>query len=76
MNTNIYHLSNGLTVIYVVNPSALLSSACLCINAGAKNDTKKFGLAHIVEHSVFSGSDHHSSDMINLISYQHGCISK
>ena len=73
MNTNIYHLSNGLTVIYVVNPSALLSSACLCINAGAKNDTKKFGLAHAVEHSIFSGSDHHSSDMINLISYQHGC---
>lgn len=73
MKTEIYHLSNGLPVIYLVEPSAPLSYACLCVNAGGKDDKPSFfGLAHAVEHFLFLGSEHYSKQELNTIPPQFG----
>ena len=73
MTTNVYYLSNGLPVIYMVEPSTPLAYACLCVNAGAKDDKPSlFGLAHAVEHFLFLGSEHYSKNELNTIPSQLG----
>ncbi|MBR1605260.1 MAG: insulinase family protein [Alphaproteobacteria bacterium] len=73
MTTNVYYLTNGLPVIYIVEPSAPLAYACLCVNAGAKDDRPSlFGMAHAVEHFLFLGSEHYSKQELNTIPSQLG----
>ena len=73
MKTDVFQLSNGLPVIYMVEPSAPLACACLCVNAGAKDDKPSlFGLAHAVEHFLFLGSMHYSKHELNVLPSQLG----
>ena len=73
METKQFTLSNGLPVIYIINPSTPLAYACLCVNAGAKDDKpSQLGLAHAVEHFLFMGSKHFSKQEINDLPSQWG----
>lgn len=73
MKTDVHYLANGLPVIYMVNPSTPMAYACLCINAGAKDDKPLlFGLAHAVEHFLFLGSKHYSKQELNTLPAQLG----
>lgn len=73
MKTNVYYLPNGLPVIYIVNQASVLSYACLCVNAGAKDEPLPLlGLAHAIEHFLFLGSKHHSKQEINCLPSQLG----
>lgn len=73
MKTDIRYLSNGLPVIYMVKPSTQMAYACLCVNAGAKDDKPSlFGLAHAVEHFLFLGSEHYSKQELNTLPSQLG----
>ena len=73
MKTKQFFLKNGLPVICMINPTTSLSYACLCVNAGAKDDTPSHsGLAHAVEHFLFTGSAHHSKQDINDIPSRYG----
>ena len=73
METKQFRLSNGLPVIYIINPSTPLAYACLCVNAGAKDDTpNQLGLAHAVEHFLFMGSKNFSKQEINRLPSQWG----
>ena len=73
METKQFTLSNGLPVIYIINPSTPLAYACLCVNAGAKDDKpNQLGLAHAVEHFLFMGSKHFSKQEINDLPSQWG----
>ena len=73
MKTDVRYLPNGLPVIYMVKPSTQMAYACLCVNAGAKDDKPSlFGLAHAVEHFLFLGSKHYSKLELNTIPSQLG----
>lgn len=68
MKTDIHYLPNGLPVICIHEPHTPMAYACLCVNAGAKDDKPSlFGLAHAVEHFLFLGSEHYSKQELNTI---------
>jgi predicted Zn-dependent peptidase len=62
MNTRIYTLKNGLTVMLSLNRDAPRIYTCIGTRAGSKNDPKDAtGLAHYLEHMLFKGTDKYGS---------------
>jgi zinc protease len=58
INTKIYQLSNGLTVIMSVNRTEPRINTMIATRAGSKNDpATNTGLAHYLEHMLFKGTD-------------------
>lgn len=66
-----FELSNGLTVMVVSDPGAETAAAAMSVDVGSDDDPDKVpGLAHLLEHMVFSGSEAYPerggfSDFIN-----------
>lgn len=56
-----YHgliLENGVKVLLVSDPTALKSSACMCVDVGHMSDPVDVpGLAHLIEHVLFLGTE-------------------
>ncbi|KAI5187096.1 insulysin [Nematocida homosporus] len=51
-------LPNGMRVVLISNPTATMAAATLSVGAGSANDpTEHPGLAHLLEHMLFMGSD-------------------
>ena len=56
-NQHLFHLENGLRVIYTQNPNTLLVHCGFLIGAGSRNETNAInGMAHFIEHTVFKGT--------------------
>ena len=63
-----YTLSNGLTVILHEEHSTPIVAVNLWYHVGSKNEeTGRTGFAHLFEHMMFQGSQHHDTDYINTI---------
>ena len=58
MQTRLYTLSNGLTVLLSVNHKEPRVAVRIPVRAGSNTDPKDHtGLAHYLEHMVFKGTD-------------------
>lgn len=63
--TNINYLSNGITVITEVLPYLKSSSIGVWVKAGSANeDTSNNGIAHIIEHMLFKGTQTRTAKQI------------
>jgi zinc protease len=57
---------NGIQVKTELNKNDKLVSVCYKVNVGSHNETEDIlGIAHLVEHLVFKGTDKHNSEEIN-----------
>lgn len=62
MNTRIYTLDNGLTVMFSLNRDEPRVYTCIGTRAGSKNDpSTATGLAHYLEHMLFKGTDQYGT---------------
>ena len=52
-----YTLDNGLQTIFIIDPSCTNPGAALSVNAGTKQDGHINGIAHLLEHVLFMGSE-------------------
>ncbi|WMJ82167.1 pitrilysin family protein [Clostridium sp. MB40-C1] len=60
-----YKMKNGINVQYIKR-SGNITSFCIGFNAGALvEDDKELGLAHVVEHMVFKGTENRTEEEIN-----------
>jgi predicted Zn-dependent peptidase len=57
LRTEITTLDNGLTVLLLPDPSTPVVSFQMWVQAGAKDETRYTGLAHLFEHMMFRGTD-------------------
>jgi zinc protease len=57
LRTRITTLDNGLTVLLLPDPSTPVVSFQMWVRAGAKDETRFTGLAHLFEHMMFRGTD-------------------
>jgi predicted Zn-dependent peptidase len=57
LRTEITTLDNGLTVLLLPDPSTPVVSFQMWVRAGAKDETRYTGLAHLFEHMMFRGTD-------------------
>lgn len=56
-------LENGIRVLLVSDPTSIKSAACMCIEVGHMSDpTDVPGLAHLVEHCLFLGSEKYPNE--------------
>ncbi len=63
-----YTLPNGLTVILHEDHSTPVVAVNLWYHVGSKNEeVGRTGFAHLFEHMMFQGSQHHDTDYINTI---------
>jgi zinc protease len=63
-----YTLPNGLQVILHEDHSTPIVAVNLWYHVGSKNeDVGRTGFAHLFEHMMFQGSQHHDTDFINTI---------
>jgi len=63
-----YTLPNGLQVILHEDHSTPIVAVNLWYHVGSKNeDVGRTGFAHLFEHMMFQGSQHHDTDFINAI---------
>src|SRR5213594_1844862 len=63
-----YTLPNGLTVVLHEEHSTPIVAVNLWYHVGSKNEEEgRTGFAHLFEHMMFQGSQHHDDDYINAI---------
>lgn len=56
-------LENGIKVLLVSDPTSVKSAACMCIEVGSlANPTDLPGLAHLLEHCLFLGSEKYPNE--------------
>lgn len=75
-NRHMKHLRwhNGMQILIVQDPEAQNTSAALAVGAGSHHEPKQWpGLAHLLEHMLFLGTDHHpeADAFMNLVQ-RHG----
>lgn len=62
IQTTFHTFNNGLRVVHMHVPGALVGHFGVAIGAGSANETPDcFGLAHFVEHTIFKGTQRRSS---------------
>ena len=71
METKLLNFKNGLPVIFIKDEHNPLAYAYFMVNAGAKDEKKSTaGLAHAVEHFLFTGSQNYSKkDLLGIPSW-------
>lgn len=58
MQPEIYHLTSGLTRLFLPNPGSQAVHVAVLVNTGTRDETPELnGISHFIEHMVFKGTD-------------------
>lgn len=76
MDLNVFKLNNGLEVAVIENHKAPVVLQMLYYKTGSLNDPKgKGGIAHLLEHLMFRGTNNVPDKMFNRLTDEYGAVS-